>query len=137
MRRLLLCSALTLAVSSAWAITNDDLATNSWMLADKNLTSCEIPPSIKFSKDGKLTAEPGCNNLFGPYKLHVNGQIDLSNLGMTRKLCAREYMVQEQNFVNLLNATRYIDKKDGKLILMNEKKEKIGELVPEKAGACD
>ena len=56
---------------------------------------------------------------------------------MTRKLCAREYMVQEQNFVNLLNATKYIDKKDGKLILMNEKKEKIGELVPEKAGACD
>lgn len=137
MHRFLLASILVLNIGSSYAITNDDLVTNSWMLEDKNIASCEIPPLIKFGKDGKLTAEPGCNNLFGPYQIKEDGAVDFSNLGMTRKLCAREYMDQEQKFVDLLNATRYIDKKEGKLILMNEKREQIGVLVPEKAGACD
>ncbi len=58
-------------------------------------------------------------------------------MGMTRKLCAKEYMEQEENFLNLLSRTHYLQKADKQLILLDADKKEVGRLVPEKAKACD
>lgn len=44
MRNLILCLALGAAASSAFALTNEDLAANTWMpLEEQTESSCELP----------------------------------------------------------------------------------------------
>ena len=55
MRNLILCLALGAAASSAFALTNEDLAANTWMpLEEQTESSCELPAMIDFHKDGTL-----------------------------------------------------------------------------------
>ncbi len=46
-------------------------------------------------------------------------------------------MEQEENFLNLLSRTHYLQKADKQLILLDADKKEVGRLVPEKAKACD
>ena len=70
MRNLILCLALGAAASSAFALTNEDLAANTWMpLEEQTESSCELPAMIDFHKDGTLSSEPGCNTMSGRYKI--------------------------------------------------------------------
>ena len=51
MRNLILCLALGAAASSAFALTNEDLAANTWMpLEEQTESSCELPAMIDFHK---------------------------------------------------------------------------------------
>lgn len=138
MRKVILCLALSALASSAYALTNEDLAANTWMPPDNNpSSSCELPAMIDFHKDGTLSSEPGCNDLSGRYKLGEDGKIEFSEMAMTQKMCAKEYMDQEMHFTQMLNATHFIRKEDKQLILLDADKKEIGRLVPEKAKACN
>ena len=139
MRKLFCSLALSaLVCSSAQAITNEDLATNTWMPLEQNSSSsCEVPPLIEFHKDGSIYGEPGCNTLTGSYKLTSDGRIDLSAMGMTRKLCAKDYMQQEDHFMDLLRKTEFLKLENKQLILLDKEKKEVGRLVPEKSKACN
>mgnify|MGYP001367576929 CR=1 FL=1 len=57
MRNLILCLALGAVASSAFALTNEDLAANTWMpLEEQTKSSCELPAMIDFHKDGTLSS---------------------------------------------------------------------------------
>lgn len=59
MRNLILCLALGAVASSAFALTNEDLAANTWMpLEEQTESSCELPAMIDFHKDGTLSPSP-------------------------------------------------------------------------------
>ena len=138
MRNLILCLALGAVASSAFALTNEDLAANTWMpLEEQTESSCELPAMIDFHKDGTLSSEPGCNNMSGRYKIGEDGKIDFSEMAMTQRMCAKEYMDREMRFTTMLNATHYIKKDDKQLILLDGDKKEVGRLVPEKAKACN
>ena len=108
MRNLILCLALGAAASSAFALTNEDLAANTWMpLEEQTESSCDLPAMIDFHKDGTLSSEPGCNTMSGRYKIGEDGKI--------------EFRSAEGLWGILLDA----DKKE------------VGRLVPEKAKACN
>ncbi|WP_251450354.1 META domain-containing protein [Parasutterella muris] len=138
MHKIIATLVLSATAASAFAITAEDISANSWMpLVKEQSSKCELPATITFHKDGKISGEPGCNYLTGTYQLDADGKIDLSGMGMTRKLCAKEYMEQEENFLNLLSRTHYLQKADKQLILLDADKKEVGRLVPEKAKACD
>ena len=139
MRNLILCLALGAVASSAFALTNEDLAANTWMpLEEQTKSSCELPAMIDFHKDGTLSSEPGCRDaLLENVTLDKDGKIDFSEMAMTQRMCAKEYMDQEMRFTTMLNATHYIKKDDKQLILLDGDKKEVGRLVPEKAKACN
>ena len=119
MRNLILCLALGAAASSAFALTNEDLAANTWMpLEEQTESSCELPAMIDFHKDGTLSSEPGCNTMSGRYKIGEDGKIEFTEMAMTQRMCAKEYMDQEMRFTTLINATHFIKKEDKQLIRM-------------------
>ena len=58
MRNLILCLALGAVASSAFALTNEDLAANTWMpLEEQTKSSCELPAMIDFHNDGTLSSD--------------------------------------------------------------------------------
>ncbi len=125
-----------LAFGTAGAVTVDELAKGSWMPAADSVPSCEIPATITFAKNGTFTSEPGCNSMKGEYKLGEDGSITFSNMGLTRKLCAKQYMDLEKSFLEILNKARYIEK-DGKYLkLFDADKKPAGVLEPEISGSC-
>ena len=129
MRNLILCLALGAAASSAFALTNEDLAANTWMpLEEQTESSCELPAMIDFHKDGALS---------GRYKIGEDGKIEFTEMAMTQRMCAKEYMDQEMRFTTMINATHFIKKEDKQLILLDADKKEVGRLVPEKAKACN
>ncbi len=137
MRKFLLGAILLSMTGLASAVTVEDLtSTSSWMPATDSVPSCDIPATITFKKNGKLNSEPGCNSLFGDYVIGDNDKLEFVNMGMTRKLCAKQYMDLEASFTDLLNKTKFA-KKDGKyLILFDADKKEIGRLEPERSGSC-
>lgn len=138
MRRLVLCLALAGIASSAFALTNEDLAANTWMPLEEKTDdlTCELPAMIDFHKDGTLSSEPGCNTMSGRYKLGEDGKIDFLEMGITQRMCAKEYMDQESRFTKMLNATQYMKKDGSALILLDADKKEVGRLIPEKSEAC-
>lgn len=135
-RKAIILAALASLSACAAAITKDELTANSWMPKTGSVASCELPSTITFKKDGTLVGEPGCNNLFGNYSITSDGKVTFSSMGMTRKLCAKEYMDQEDQFMAMINQIQYIKKDGTYLVLLNKDKKEIGRLEPEKSGAC-
>ncbi len=132
-------SAMTLTACAGFTasdISVKELSSHSWMSDVKVNESCEIPPLITFTADGKISGEPGCNNLIGEYKIGKNGEFRFENLGLTRKLCAKPYMQQERAFMAMIEATRFAEKDGDKIVFLNQDKKPLGAIVPEKAGAC-
>jgi heat shock protein HslJ len=132
------CLAALLAgfSSAAYALTVEELTAHSWMSTDLHAKSCDLPPLITFKKDGTLAGEPGCNNLFGNYEIGRDGAFLFDKMGMTRKLCAKHYMDQEEKFVSMLNNTRYAKKEGDKIIFYDENRKELGTIEPEKSGGC-
>jgi len=117
-------------------ITPELLASQSWMSSAPVDESCEIPPLINFKKDGSLSGEPGCNDLMGNYVIGKDGAFEFQHMGLTRKMCARKYMEMEQEFIDMLNKTRYAKVIDGKIRFYDAEKKELGGIEKEKSGAC-
>lgn len=140
----LLLSAAMLAGCAATGGSNapageaPQLAGKTFMWAGGVSDECELPPTLAFSEDGRISGLAGCNRLLGRYtqdgvKLDFGGQI-----GTTMKLCGPAFMKVEADFLALLNQTAYATKsgEDG-IDLWNAAGEKVVTLVPERAGHCE
>ncbi len=137
MRKFLLGAILLSAACFASAATIEDVtSTSSWMPATESVPSCDVPATITFKKNGKFFSEPGCNSLSGEFVLGDDDRLEFVNMGMTRKLCAKQYMDLEQHFTTLLNKTKYAKKEGKYLILFDIDKKEIGRLEPERSGSC-
>lgn len=137
MHKFLLGLSLFAFSAMSHAITTEDLtSTPSWMPATDSVPSCEIPATISFKKDGTLNSEPGCNSLFGSYVIGENDKLEFVNMGMTRKLCAKQYMDLEEAFTSVLNKTKFAKKDGNYIILFDENRKEIGKLEPERSGSC-
>lgn len=56
-------------------------------------------------KEGRFAGFTGCNRLMGHYQVAPDS-LALSSLGTTKMACAQETMIQEQQLLEALQATR-------------------------------
>ena len=71
------CAIALTACTAVTSTQNADLAGRSLMWADGATEECEVPPSIKFGADGKVSGNAGCNLLVGGWTLQGD-KLDLS-----------------------------------------------------------
>ncbi len=95
-----------------WAL--DTLQGKPVLFQDKEIT-------ISFGENNLLSGFAGCNHLSGTYQLKPNGQLDLSKVGVTRKLCPEPEMKQEDEFLSMLSAVKYAAIQNQELMLKDEK----------------
>ena len=124
------------ACQSTPTLTAPNLAGKNLMWQDGANEHCEIPPSIHFAADGRVSGDAGCNRLLGSYTQN-GAQLDLSHLGSTKRMCGPKLMEVENAFLNHLSKTRYAIEQGDNVILLDENKKPLITLVPERLGACD
>ena len=79
---------------------------NKWKVVSmRGFEDLKINPTIQFdANEKKISGFAGCNNYFGNYDPESN-QLDLSKMGMTRKMCPD--MTIENTFTNHLRNVSY------------------------------
>ncbi len=112
-----------------------ELAGKTFMWAEAVSENCELPPTITFGADGRVSGNAGCNNLIGGWKLEGKA-ITMGPLGSTMKMCAPEFMEVEQKFLGILNQVAFVTSEGEGITLWSKDEEKLVTLVPEKAGNC-
>lgn len=111
------------------------LANTSWMLPLPKGSQCEVPPMIEFS-DTQASGDLGCNRFTGSVKIDGN-RIAFDQVAVTMKMCAPQYMALESQMLNMLNHARSATQTKDSLTFFDEDGQKLLQLVPEVAGACD
>lgn len=112
-----------------------ELKGTSWMLPIPKDSDCATNPILEFSADS-ISADLGCNRAFGPYKLEGN-RLTFGAIGVTRRLCAPNYMKLEDTMLRAINNVKTVSKTEKELILYDADGKELVRLVPEVAGACD
>lgn len=111
------------------------LAGQALMWADGASEDCEVPPSIEFGEDGSVSGDAGCNRILG--KFVQNGvKIDLSRLGVTKRMCGPKLMKVEDAFLSKLAQARYCSQEGETVTFYGEDKKPVIRLVPERMGSC-
>lgn len=129
------CAIALTACTAVTSTQNADLAGRSLMWADGATEECEVPPSIKFGADGKVSGNAGCNLLVGGWTLQSD-KLDLSQLGSTRRMCGPELMKMEDAFLSNLGKTVYVETEGDKVRLLDAERKLVMTLVPEAPGVC-
>ena len=127
-----------LALAACTAVTgtpNVDLAGRSLMWADGATEECEVPPTLTFGTDGQVSGNASCNYLTGGWTVKGD-QIDLSQLGSTRRLCGRAIMKMEDAFLTNLGKTVYVEADGDKVKFLDAERNLVMTLVPEAPGSC-
>lgn len=106
------------------------------MWADGANAHCEVPPSISFGEDGRISGDAGCNRLIGQLK-QDGANVDFSQLGTTMRLCGPKLMDVEKQFLANLAATRYVVKDGDNVQCLDENQKPVMTLVPERLGSCN
>ncbi len=148
-RTALLLSILALLVSTATLLIvvgvlprpHDDaeeptdpasLAGTTWLLRSLGptgdlhpaLTTAEV--TLRFSDDGRVNGQAGCNSYFGQYCSSVDGSLTITGLGSTKMFCHEPgVMQQEEDFLNALDAAEKYTVRDGLLLISGGGKELI------------
>ena len=108
------CASTATTGSSAEPLSGEkpaQLADRSFMWVDGASEDCELPPSIRFGADGRISGQAGCNRMLGSWKQ------DGKTIDLAKYITAAA---------------------DGEgIVLWNDKGEKLVELLPERAGKCD
>lgn len=113
-----------------------ELAGRNFMWTGGVSEDCELPPTLNFGADGRLSGSAGCNRLLGNFK-QDGKKVDLGEIGTTMKLCAPAFMKVEQQFLGILKETAYITKSGEGIDLWTKDAKKLVTLVPERPGKCD
>ena len=135
------CASTATTGSSAEPLSGEkpaQLADRSFMWVDGASEDWDLPPSLRFGADGRISGQAGCNRMLGSWK-QDGKTIDLGQIATTMRLCGPAFMEVEKKFLSLLGAAKYITAAaDGEgIVLWNDKGEKLVELLPERAGKCD
>lgn len=112
-----------------------ELKGTSWMLPIPKDSDCATNPILEFSDDS-ISGDLGCNRAFGPYKLEGN-RLTFGAIGVTRRMCAPNYMKLEDTMLNAINNVKTVSKTDKGLTFYDADGKELVTLVPEIAGACD
>jgi heat shock protein HslJ len=129
------CSSLESASKQASSLVNlDSLIGKNWQLSklvgEDNLSSVFGGglPSLNFTGDGKVSGSDGCNNFSGavPKDDLMQGKLDLSSLGSTRKAC--DFKGPDALNSAFKNASSF-SLKDNKLQLLDSAKGLLAEYV--------
>ncbi|MCG8309152.1 MAG: META domain-containing protein [Cytophagales bacterium] len=83
----------------------------------------EQPPVLKFEKDGKVSGNGGCNNLFSSFTLDGR-TINMAEVGSTRMMC-ESGMEMEEVFMKILELELRAIFDDGKLVLSADSGNKL------------
>lgn len=129
------CALALTACTSVTGSQNVDLAGRTLMWADGASEECEVPSSITFGADGKVSGNAGCNLLVGGWTLQGD-KLDLSQLGATRRMCGPEIMKMEDAFLANLGKTVYVETEGDKVKLLDAERNAVMTLVPEAPGIC-
>ena len=139
------CAIALTACTAVTSTQNADLAGRSLMWADGATEECEVPPSIKFGADGKVSvtaAESTLHPLNSALGKDIRGwtlqgdKLDLSQLGSTRRMCGPELMKMEDAFLSNLGKTVYVETEGDKVRLLDAERKLVMTLVPEAPGVC-
>ena len=111
------------------------LADRAFMWAEGINEECEVPPTLRFDKEGRVSGTSGCNLLTGG--VHLEGtKIDFSQMGSTRRMCSPKIMEIENAFFANLGRTVFAVADGENVQLLDTDAKLVMTLVPEKAGAC-
>lgn len=137
----LLCAALAAGCAATGGNAGPqgeapELAGKSFMWTGGVSEDCELPPTIAFSAEGRISGLAGCNRLLGQYK-QDGTSLDLGEVATTMKLCAPSFMKVEDEFLGFLRQVRYATQASDGIDLWDADGKKIVTLVPERAGKCD
>ena len=115
---------VTLGCASAGS---QNLAGSEWRPLTLNGADADpaVEQFVRFESDGKLVGAGGCNNFFGSYELE-DDTIELSPLGMTRKMCSEPVMDAELALVNVLQKARSVQRQETELGLYDEQGQLVG-----------
>ena len=98
------CASTATTGSSAEPLPGEkpaQLADRSFMWVDGASEDCELPPSIRFCADGRISGQAGCNRMLGSWK-QDGKTIDLGQIATTMRLCGPAFMEVEKKFLSLL-----------------------------------
>ncbi|MDO4937311.1 MAG: META domain-containing protein [Sutterellaceae bacterium] len=112
-----------------------ELKGTSWMLPIPKDSDCATNPILEFGEDS-FSGDLGCNRAFGPYKIEGN-VLTFGAVGVTRRMCAPDYMKLEDTMLNAINNVKTVAKTDKGLTFYDASGKELVTLVPEVAGACD
>ena len=95
-----------------------NLAGTSWK--GVRIAGDRVPDSIDvnltFDTDGRLNGSSGCNRYFASYTLD-DQQLEVSQIGGTRRMCPELEMLAERRFLDALGKTEGWAMRNGELVL--------------------
>ncbi len=131
-----LFSLLALGCAAPSGAAAPALAGTSWMMALPKGADCEVPPEVKFLKDGRIEGNAGCNDFGGSWK-QDGDRLTVKYEPKTNRNCAKAFLEPEKVFAAGLRGVASV-KPDGKgLLLLDAAGKTLVRVVPAEAGACD
>ncbi|MDK2597099.1 META domain-containing protein [Pseudoalteromonas obscura] len=119
----LLCflSVMLMGCSSTGTVNADTLKYSSWQFVPKDTGAKHEPIRIEFLDAFRVNGFAGCNRFFGQGEVK-EGQLFVSDIGMTRKLCDPATNEHEQAFLNMLQIGVPLQHSQNELVLLGDSK---------------
>ncbi|OCQ19677.1 hypothetical protein A7985_19885 [Pseudoalteromonas luteoviolacea] len=114
-----LMSFVLIGCKSTGTVNANSLKYSSWQLKAPAEIAAQDAITIEFLDAFRVNGYAGCNRFFGQGEIR-EGQLFVSNIGMTRKLCEPEINAKEQAFLNMLQIGAPIERVADELVLRGE-----------------
>ncbi|AOT06662.1 META domain-containing protein [Pseudoalteromonas luteoviolacea] len=118
---LCLLSVVLMGCSSTGTVNVDTLKYSSWQYVSEDSDAETQPIQFEFLDAFRVNGFAGCNRFFGQGEIR-SGQLFVSNIGMTRKLCDEATNTYEDEFLNLLQIGAPLQYSENELILEGDVK---------------
>ncbi|WP_063368105.1 META domain-containing protein [Pseudoalteromonas luteoviolacea] len=118
---LCLLSVVLMGCSSTGTVNTDALKYSSWQFVSEDISAETQPIQFEFLDAFRVNGFAGCNRFFGQGEIR-EGQLFVSNIGMTRKLCDEVTNKHEAAFLNLLQVGAPLQYSENELILSGDVK---------------
>lgn len=105
--------------SSTGTVNADTLKYSSWQFISDDTNVKNNPIRIEFLDAFRVNGFAGCNRFFGQAEIK-DGQLFVSNIGMTRKLCDAATNKREDAFLNMLQIGAPMQHTQSELILSSD-----------------
>ncbi|MCF2858926.1 META domain-containing protein [Pseudoalteromonas sp. SMS1] len=114
-----LMSLVLIGCKSTGTVNAHSLKYSSWQLQIPAVAEPHSAITIEFLDAFRVNGYTGCNRFFGQGEIK-DGQLYVSNIGMTRKLCEPEVNAREQAFLNMLRIGAPIEFAVNELVLRGD-----------------
>ncbi|KZN31559.1 META domain-containing protein [Pseudoalteromonas luteoviolacea] len=111
-----LMSLLLVGCKNTGTVNAHSLKYSSWQLETPASEKAQDVITIEFLDAFRINGHTGCNRFFGQGEIR-EGQLFVSNIGMTRKLCEPKVNAREQAFLNMLQIGAPIEFGANELVL--------------------